>query len=431
MQVRVFAVSSLLQMDIDTLSDSSEILPEKDNPGETLDAEEKSRKAFVRKQVLEVEELVKWHGLDVPQLIKTLDVILSGKLGDTRRLIKSLIPRTKVPSSLIVKILGNLGNKSVKLKIQLQTRVGTEPHIQGLLALYRDYSPTLVTIHIPFTKNATFKCPDVAWIHLLNKVYARWNKGESLFAAPAGKLKNSRWTGITTLEEISDVKQFAANIDKIEFPDRLASVLVDSRILQDILACDPQKVIVARVNYWIDQYLMYLVHCGDNDRDDNARSRFVEFFFKLVAMTEVLKELLPAIHEFMIKYIRSWNGIEHQGQIFSILAFLRPGPFDQISTNFLEPLKKLFAASAASWKARLIHCYTNLLKYWILLHATRQNLDGESLSNEIDYTTTIYGFINHIEEIAQDALEVTDNYFHVYLFFKLYRKYLIERIVVA
>ncbi|CAG8770925.1 11425_t:CDS:2, partial [Acaulospora morrowiae] len=196
---------------------------------------EKSRKTLVKNRILELEKFVLWYGLEVPQLTKILEVILSGKLddGDTRKLVKLLIPRTKVPNMLIMKIFGSLGNKNTKLKIQalllrwviliynvledhselyqlygvlfhyldydtlrpmlchllwlmtqrehvksfrirkmmeLQTRVGSESHIQGLLSLYKDFSPTLVTVHHISTKNAVFKCPDVEWLHMLNEV---------------------------------------------------------------------------------------------------------------------------------------------------------------------------------------------------------------------------------------------------------------------
>ncbi|CAG8776975.1 10237_t:CDS:2, partial [Acaulospora morrowiae] len=188
------------------------------------------------------------------------------------------------------------------------------------------------------------------WLHMLNEVYVRWNKGESVFAISAERTKDLQWTfnqSTITLGEISDVRRLASIIDKIELPDRFASILVESRILQHVFICDPQRVMVARVDYWIDQCLMDLVHCGDNAA---SKSRLGNFFLKLVTMTEFLKELVPAVHEFLTKYVHSWNGLEYQEQIFKLLTFLRPGTFDQIYTGFLEPLNKLFVVSTASWK---------------------------------------------------------------------------------
>ncbi|CAG8558099.1 10282_t:CDS:10, partial [Acaulospora morrowiae] len=172
-------------------------------------------------------------------------------------------------------------------------------------------------------------------------------------------------------------------------------------------------VMVARVDYWIDQCLMDLVHCGDNA---TSKSRLGNFFLKLVTMTEFLKELVPAVHEFLTKYIHSWNGLEHQEQIFKLLTFLRPGTFDQIYTGFLEPLNKLFVVSTASWKAKLIHCYTDLLKYWILLHVTRQNdMEKQNLNGNISpiNTVTIHNFIDYINENAQNALEIENDHIEI------------------
>jgi len=39
--------------------------------------------------------------------------------------------------------------------------------------------------------------------------------------------------------------------------------------------------------------------------------------------------LLPVIQEFLVKYIQTWDGIEHQDAIFKLLSFLRPEPFER------------------------------------------------------------------------------------------------------
>ncbi|RHZ76457.1 hypothetical protein Glove_197g85 [Diversispora epigaea] len=455
---------------------------------QNTNAKEKSRKPDLKNQIIELEKLFQWYGLEIQQLTEIIEIILSGKHDDedTRKFIKFLLPRTKVPIKLIIKIFGSLGDKNIKLKIQvlllrwiilvyniledhselykfygvlfhymdydtlrpslcqllwlmtqrehvkpfrirkiieLQARVGPEPHLLGLLNLYQNYSPTLITTRVSTTKSIVFKCPDVEWFLLLNQVYTRWNNDGSLINP------NNKWRKLDHIEipsssaisvfntfqntididEILDVKHLASIINEIEFPNHLVSILMEDRILQHILVCDPKEIIILRANYWIHLCLMESVHLND------CETRLDDLLFKLVTMTEFLKELLPVVQEFMIKYIPSWNGTAHQKQIFKLLSYIRPGSFNQILANFLKPLQNLFKISAANWKAKLIHCYKDLLIYWNLLYVksqkSKQEYHGESsIFKDGIYITDIQDFadyiIRNVLNVENDSIEI-------------------------
>ncbi|CAG8623440.1 19181_t:CDS:2, partial [Gigaspora rosea] len=349
---------------------------------------DKGRKITVKDQIDELETLVQWHGLEDTQIAELLEVIIKGKLDDydVRKLIKLLIPRKKVSEMSVIKIFGNFGNRNMKysiqvlllrwvvliygfiedrskiyrlygvifhyleyatLRIELQTLAGYEPHIQELLKLYKDYFPNLVTIDIQPSRSTTFKCPDIAWYQLINQVQKRWNNDKSLLHMPLTRpmipktmekrrkiehndIPSTRTYNVTqksiTLEEISDIRQLASNIDKVELPNQLASVL-DHRMLQHVIVSYPERIAIARISYWIDQYLMDTVYWSDQNTTTKMRIDFL--LNKLVTMTEFMKELLPVIQEFLMKYIHSWDGREYHELIFRLLTFLRPGPYNR------------------------------------------------------------------------------------------------------
>ncbi|PKY44091.1 Mis6-domain-containing protein [Rhizophagus irregularis] len=418
---------------------------------------------------------------------------------DIKRLVKILLPRANVPNFLIIKVLSNLGNKGLNYNVQalllrwiiivynviedhsqlikfygvifhymeydtlrpflchilylmtrrehlideynffnridLRTRFGPEPHLLGLLTLYKDFFPNLVTIRIPPIKNATFKCPDVEWFQLFNQIQRKWNYNimnnpitrSSSFKPTAKRRKldhveipkactfNATRNSIT-LEEIMNIESLASSIDKIDLPSQLASVL-ENRMLQHIVVCNPEKVTIARISYWLEQCLMELVYWNDNTAETKARLN--SLLMKLVALTEFMKELLPVIQEFLVKYIQTWDGIEHQEAIFKLLSFLRPEPFEQLSEKFFTPLQNLHEKLSSSWKARLIRCYTDLFTHWILF---QENNFGEN-NNEIeksensflnlsikgDYSRTIQGFIHHVNQVSIISLESTND----------------------
>ncbi|CAG8624185.1 9242_t:CDS:10, partial [Dentiscutata heterogama] len=322
------------------------------------------------------------------------------------------------------------------------TRAGYEPHIQGLLKLYKDYFPNLVTIDIQPSRSITFKCPDIAWHQLINQVQRRWNNDKSLSHVSLTRqmipkmvekrrkiehndIPTTRTYNVTqksiTLDEISDIRQLANNIDKVELPNQLASVL-DHHLLQHVIVSNPERVAIARISYWIDQYLMETVYW--NDQNATKKMRIDCLLNKIVTMTEFMKELLPVIQEFLMKYIQSWDGGEYHELVFRLLTFLRPGPYNQLYEKILKPLQFLYNNSSASWKSKLIHCYAGLLKYWTLLYEgyyeriEQGNHDNEDLENSIgslsidrDYSQTIRNFIDYVDRTIlmpedEDQVEV-------------------------
>ncbi|CAI2174606.1 2651_t:CDS:10 [Funneliformis geosporum] len=432
----------------------------------------KNIKKLVKNQILELDKLVLYSGLEVAQIAEVLNVILTGKLDDidTKSLIKVLLPRKSISNFLVIKVLGSLGNKILKyniqalllrwiiivynviedhsellkfygviihyieydtLRVDLQNRYGPEPHLLGLLTLYKTFFPNLVTIRIPSSKGSIFKCPDVAWLQLFNQIQRKWNCDKSLndthltrslifkstpkrrkldhIEVPKAHTFNATQNSIT-LEEIMNVKLLASNIDKIDLPSQLASVL-ENRMLQHIVVCNPEKVIIARISYWLEQCLMDLVYWNDNTVE--IKALFNSLLTKIVALTEFMK--------FLAKYVQTWDGIEHQEAIFKLLSLLRPVPFKQLSNEFLIPLQKLHEKSTPNWKAKLIHCYTNLFTHWILHQETnthQENYEGEienfensflKLSTEGDHSKTIQEFINHINQLSLTSLESTND----------------------
>ncbi|OXB79658.1 UNVERIFIED_CONTAM: hypothetical protein H355_011044 [Colinus virginianus] len=136
----------------------------------------------LQKHLSTVESIALKRGLPPEGFDALLDVALSGKLADTvnTRLLKSLIPASVIPESSIVSSVSWLCVSKCSSNIQLlflrwlitmfdfidhkeqvhalygvffsflnDEKLGTQPHLQALLALYKLFCPELVSITLP------------------------------------------------------------------------------------------------------------------------------------------------------------------------------------------------------------------------------------------------------------------------------------------
>ncbi|KAL1923506.1 uncharacterized protein VTP21DRAFT_8486 [Calcarisporiella thermophila] len=458
-------------------------------------------KAAITARIALLQEQVQWHGVDEEQVYGILDIILSGKLDEpsAKKLTKLLLPRYQVSSDCAVRIIGaiksgaNLNVLAILLRwlilvydyldtrgyiqnlygvlfhyleyetlrpnlchllyfltkrehvkpfrirklLDLQNRVGQEPHLVGLLSVYKDYAPNLVMTAIPPVRSVIFKCPDINWQQNIIKVQARWNSSlptdktfsrqpiEKRSVTKRRKLDRVELPPIRTttysmksvgIEEISSFKDLVKNIDKLELPNQLAAVL-DNRLLQHLVICNPERSTVARISNWLGQCLMDI--CFWNDSTVANRKRLNDLLEKVIQLTDFTKELLPIFEAFLSSYISSWNGLDYQDKIFRLLAHLRPMSSEDMHNRFLDPLCKLFCVSAVDWKAKLILCYANILQRW-----TRRELQVSAdpndsyiseqtsvglfnrLSQNVDLNEAVRGLIRHVHKMCVFALEI-------------------------
>ncbi|KAG0072444.1 hypothetical protein BGZ89_006255 [Linnemannia elongata] len=402
----------------------------------------KGGKPVVLRSTTSLDPVIRHFGLAPEQITQTLDIILSAKLDDTtsRKMIKLLLPRQSVPELCAVHILGALGKN---LSFAIQITVGKEPALAGLLHVYKSYFPDLILAPLTLTTQTIFKCPDQTTAEAIEALQTRWShrSADQLFGLNGSKDPISR-SGkrqklshvpdafsiyrkgaddkALPLSQITSLDSLVKHIDTLALPDQLSSVLTN-RLLQHVLCLQPSHSIVDRISYWLGQELMDLWYWSATS--DVSRARLANILSKVVQVTKMIKDLLPVIENFLVPFIRVWNGVDHQKEVFTLLTFLRPRSFEDLHTQFLKPLQRLFYLMGPVWKGQLILCYTRLAQNWAqfkwkdyleLGKSPRLSKQGSEdlrrlfseLSPNVDYMLSIRAFIKHVDSISGVALEV-------------------------
>ncbi|KAF9434135.1 hypothetical protein BGZ76_008508 [Entomortierella beljakovae] len=226
------------------------------------------------------------------------------------------------------------------------------------------------------------------------------------------------------LSQITSFESLVEHIDSLTLPDQLSSILAN-RVLQHVLCLQPSHSAVDRISYWLGQELMDLWYW--REKTDATRARFATIISKVVEVTVMVKDLLPVIELFLIPYIRTWNGIDHQKEIFTLLSYLRPRSFEDLHGQFLKPLYNIFCYIGPIWKGELFLCYARLLQHWAqirwmdYLELGKTSLLSEKgakglrrlfseLSSNVDYMQTMRAFMTYIDGISCFALEAENNH---------------------
>ncbi|KAI8978903.1 Mis6-domain-containing protein [Pilobolus umbonatus] len=219
--------------------------------------------------------------------------------------------------------------------------------------------------------------------------------------------------------QVTDIIHLIENFESFDFPDQLSSLL-ENRILQHVIVCNPDEVIISRMSFWISQKIMD--QCRWNNRNQKGKHELLELLQKLLVLSRFTKAQLPVIEGFLQAYLLSWNGIDFREEIFELLTFIKPTEYKDLYHTLLKPLYRLYTVSDIYWKAKLISTYTEWLKNWALLdwsrHAEARNRESlnpeadvdritwlfEGLSFNVDHFSTMQELIQHVDRICSLGL---------------------------
>ncbi|KAG0232922.1 hypothetical protein BGW42_007831 [Actinomortierella wolfii] len=382
----------------------------------------KGRKPDVVRNIEELGEKCTKYGLQPDALARTLDVVLSKKLDDTtaKKLVKLLLPRSHVPEDCAIKIMGCLGRysrgvealllrwlivvydyldnrtKLVKLygvafhylsyetlRLDLQTSVGRELPLTGLLHVYKSYFPDLILMPLPLSNRAIFKCPDQALATKIMDIRAQWNSPSSLALSLEADLTGSKKPLVKIgsakrqklahtflpdafslyrkgqdpktmpLSQITSLSSLVKHIDTLALPDQLSSIL-SNRLLQHVFCLQPSSSLVSRISYWLGQELMDLWYWGE--KTTATQERFGHVLRKLVDVTVLIKDLFP------------WAQINWRGHLSPEKGYI-------ISEQESKAMQGLFT----------------------------------KLSPNVDYMKTMQEFIVHVDRMATVAFEMDES----------------------
>ncbi|RUS18846.1 hypothetical protein BC937DRAFT_88271 [Endogone sp. FLAS-F59071] len=300
----------------------------------------------------------------------------------------------------------------------------------------------------------TTTCPDLTWQQSIQRVQDKWNKKLELVNAPHAPLQLGSAVRLSgeagtetkrrklnqvdiptlrtsnvepmqifydsqqksvTIEELSSLKDLAHYIDRLELPNQLASVL-ENRLLQHFVVCNPEDgrephplggttpegmaVNGVYKGYNLEKYRILLQKISEFGQE------------QYIHLVSILQELFPVFEIFLDSYVRSWDGVEHQEEIFKLISFVRPTSYEGALTNRFN------------FQSKLILTYTEWLKNWSLHdwggHDTRRRqqqgpeapeedqLEGmfAGLSFKVDYYKTMHEFTLHVDRICVMGLEL-------------------------
>ncbi|KAI8146316.1 Mis6-domain-containing protein [Fennellomyces sp. T-0311] len=332
--------------------------------------------------------------------------------------------------------------------LEIAETVDYDAPLYGLLSVYKAYQPDII---MPMSQKATtvFEPPLPHIKDMCEQIRNIWNwedmaepdealyrpqliNGRSkrrrtkddgtAFAVPDATTSTAVEPGVVVIRDVGNVTELAQSLDNLQLPDQMAAVL-DNRLLQFMIACDPDETTIARISSWMEQVLNSLLRRRNGS--PKMRQMFKEMLQKCIKMAHITKAHLPLIEKFLREYLKTWDGWENKDEIFELITFIKPASYAEINDAFLKPLYRIYSYSDVEWKARLILCYTEWFKNWALLdwkrHTERRDAEVDievdnliwlfqGLDCNVDYFQTMQHFINHVDRISVIGLTQEDDH---------------------
>ncbi|SAL95068.1 hypothetical protein [Absidia glauca] len=244
-------------------------------------------------------------------------------------------------------------------------------------------------------------------------------------AEPAKKrTKSQQYMGIKFLQEekpdMFDPELLLTYLDRQSIPEQISSIL-GNRMIQHVIVCNPNDVVIPRVCDILAQQLMDLLYWNRQTAASNKVLK--ELLYKILQVARFTKAHIPVMETFLERYLCSWNGIDLTSEIFELLTYIKPSSFQVLFESYLKPLYRLYCVSDVQWKAKLILCYRNWLKNWALLdwyrHAERKKhfadeseedtMDSiawlfQGISFNTDYFAVMQQMIYHVDRLCVQGL---------------------------
>ncbi|XP_063967268.1 centromere protein I-like [Lytechinus pictus] len=310
----------------------------------------------------------------------------------------------------------------VRKLLSVQRRAGTQPHITGLLSIYKVFAPHLVSLSLPSTQRAYFRLTDRNWTSEVRKARERIQERrpantsmhrdtahrtitDTTMVRKRRKLNpvpdlRSAYTTLdpraevmtkVPLEQVKSFEEFLDNFDHLELPSQAAAVL-RSPVLQYLLSCRRDQATTQRLNFWLSQKLQteLLDSGGCNERTEQLLQLLINFM-------DFIQESVPVCEQFLTRYLLTWNGQDYRPYILKMISRFRIYPFHVINDLVLEPLRTLFFSSSVYFKCQILHTLTELLRNYVTHEMSRyqetaqrqkvQETEKVLLDDEVDATS--------------------------------------------
>ncbi|XP_009466350.1 PREDICTED: centromere protein I [Nipponia nippon] len=318
----------------------------------------------------------------------------------------------------------------IRRLLDLQAKMGMQPHLQALLSLYKLFCPELVTINLPGKMKTYFKNSEGPWKAAINTVRQRnqenspvskplllgtaqpqsrkrkWNTQLIIPASSTNKnnLEEDREKNHVDLysmnesfpvEQLQTFSQLLQNIHHLEFPSQMGSVLTNPLLLH-YMNCIKDESIYLRLYYWMGQTLQE--ECTWCVADNNQYEEEFKDFLETVYKTECfLQEGFSSCEVFLYKSLPLWDGFCCRSQILRLVSWIPLSSFSEMKSHLYDPLAQLFFTSSLYFKCSVLESLKELLQNWLNWHVI--HLDSESDSEVHSLNTTLSGLVNVVAEL--------------------------------
>ncbi|MCI4379885.1 hypothetical protein PGIGA_G00233580 [Pangasianodon gigas] len=311
----------------------------------------------------------------------------------------------------------------VRKLMDIQAKMGRQPFLMQLLAVYKVFRPELVTLSVPSRMRTGFKNYNSTWKAALSavqkknrpEVMADLNlsvelKGKS--TSRKRKLHHLEVPGLNSafgtnserkvfrLQELRSFTQLLQNIHNIELPAQMGSLLGSSLALH-YLDCVQDESAFLRLNFWLGHSLQEEFLLCPEDGGSDSLSEASAFLSTILSSQQFLQEGFFSTESFLYKFLSVWDGSLLRSQILDLLSHIPLMSSHYIRMLVFEPLIQLYFTSNVFFKCSVIECLNSMLLKWLTWHSVNPLMECLDLSvNSSTVTMTLSGFIDTVTELV-------------------------------
>uniref|UniRef100_UPI00358F5175 centromere protein I-like n=1 Tax=Myxine glutinosa TaxID=7769 RepID=UPI00358F5175 len=310
-----------------------------------------------------------------------------------------------------------------------------QPHLRGLLSLYKTFRPDCVPMSVPSNTRNCFPTVNRAWAlfvkaiqvkhhvrcgieqpiasqgkSLLERRLARKRRGDHLSVVPlqqTGLSTDRLGNKSTCYIYLESGPELLENLDAVNATAQLSSLFGSTSSLC-YLSCCMDEVKRMRIDYAIDQVLRHEI--WDEARTPQILRAQGEFLDSVVRAQDTLKECFPSVVHFISKRLHVWDGETLQPQILNLLAQVPLCECSDLKRLFLRPLHLLLMTSSIDVKCAILKSLKQILLNWQTRDHPRfqtQLMSCTYLDDQgsMEARDAVVGMISFVDEIASILLQ--------------------------
>ncbi|XP_004685702.2 PREDICTED: centromere protein I [Condylura cristata] len=318
----------------------------------------------------------------------------------------------------------------VRKLLDLQAKMGMQPHLQALLTLYKFFAPTLISVSLPIRKKIYFKNSENLWKTALvgvrqrnqipsleplklvlgaanyHPIKRKWNShsvipglSSSSCSKECGKKEMSLSDYLSSnasfpLEQLKSFPQLLKNIHCLELPSQMGAVLNNSLLLHYI-NCVRDESVLLRFYYWLSQTLQeeciwYKVNNYKHGKE------FADFLDTIIRAECFLQEGFYSCEAFLYKSLPLWDGFCCRSQLLQLVSWTPFSSFSEVKPLLFDHLAQLFFTSTIYFKCSVLQSLKELLQNWLLWLSMDTHM--KPIMNS-PLETTLGGSMNSVSEL--------------------------------